>query len=793
MATTKGTAVSFNDTPQATDDFFSTALTGLTEDNLGTFVLRVMDNDSGGNAKSLYSLDDGINSAGASGDLLQRDIVGGANRSLHGATIKITADGKISFDASTLDASFVADLQHLTAGEFATDSFTYAIQLGNGTLSWATATVQIAGVNDAPVIVSPAPNANVVELANTAGSATADQAAGAISFTDLDLTDAHSAGVVANGSGYLGTFSLDPISQDSTGGGTGSLSWHFSVADGALDFLAAGQQLTQSYSVTVDDGHGSTAKQVVNVTLTGANDAPVLQAPVAADPVLTNDSLTVTDTLAFNDLDLADTHSVTFTPQGSGYIGNFTPVITTDSNGHGSITATYHLTREQFEANGGVFSDHQDYLVTVDDHHGGISSQIVSVPLAQILAGAGGGNDNNSDPVIYINASAHDTATGVVFDDINHPNRQLIIERLSFTDAEASQFHGVSAVGDTPGGTWGTLFASVLRNSDGTVFGSGDPDGFLAASPDGGVIQWSYQVNELGPVQALGAGETHTDQFQLMLTDDSGGFTTQDIVVTIQGQNDAPQLTGAGVSSLYMDGPFSDAPNPFFTPGLHQENSFDYVDPDLHDHHTVSATFDAALSTVAPNANFMVDLPSDTFNGHGMVHWIFQLNDSALPYIPGDEGRPREATYDVKIDDGHGGSVIPFVVTFNSSPTIQGDATSTATFPVSPGETNTWSFLDNFAFDDVDPADQHSVSVGYDYNLMNGQPPLGTLTATMLNDTSNGTGGLVHFDYELTPSAAANLLPGQQKIDAFDIRLDDGHGGFATHTVLVTLNGTQLG
>ena len=62
MATSKGIAISFNNTPQAADDFFSTAQTGLTEDGLpGAVILDVMANDAGGKGKSLYSLDDGIN------------------------------------------------------------------------------------------------------------------------------------------------------------------------------------------------------------------------------------------------------------------------------------------------------------------------------------------------------------------------------------------------------------------------------------------------------------------------------------------------------------------------------------------------------------------------------------------------------------------------------------------------------------------------------------------------------------------------------------------------------------
>ena len=119
-----GSITSFNNTPQAKDDVFLASWSGLTEDNLIThsLVLDVMANDLGGNAKSLYSLDDGVNSAGTSGDLLSRDAVGAANYSLNGATIRITADGKVTYDASTLTSAFKSQLNQLSAGEFATES-----------------------------------------------------------------------------------------------------------------------------------------------------------------------------------------------------------------------------------------------------------------------------------------------------------------------------------------------------------------------------------------------------------------------------------------------------------------------------------------------------------------------------------------------------------------------------------------------------------------------------------------------------------------------------------------------
>jgi len=43
-------------------------------------------------------------------------------------------------------------VQALGAGQVLCDKLTYAIQLGNGTLSWATAYVKFTGTNDGPVI-----------------------------------------------------------------------------------------------------------------------------------------------------------------------------------------------------------------------------------------------------------------------------------------------------------------------------------------------------------------------------------------------------------------------------------------------------------------------------------------------------------------------------------------------------------------------------------------------------------------------------------------------------------------
>ena len=131
MATTStsgGTTTSFSNTPQATDDTFTQS-----EDLMGVVLLSVLANDLGGNAKVLWSLDDGTSVSTATkiyapADLLTQDTARveacSTDYSASGAHIWITSDGKVGYDAATLSAAFKASLQALAVGETATDTFT---------------------------------------------------------------------------------------------------------------------------------------------------------------------------------------------------------------------------------------------------------------------------------------------------------------------------------------------------------------------------------------------------------------------------------------------------------------------------------------------------------------------------------------------------------------------------------------------------------------------------------------------------------------------------------------------
>ena len=80
-------------------------------------------------------------------------------------------------------------------------------------------------------------------------------------IADVDLTDVETVSVTASSStasSVLGT--LTPtVDNNTTSDGAGVIGWSYSVDDSAVDYLADGQQVTETFTVTVNDQNGGTA------------------------------------------------------------------------------------------------------------------------------------------------------------------------------------------------------------------------------------------------------------------------------------------------------------------------------------------------------------------------------------------------------------------------------------------------------------------------------------------------------------------------------------------------------
>ncbi|HEX6661846.1 MAG TPA: VCBS domain-containing protein, partial [Sphingomicrobium sp.] len=518
--TSGGTTASLSNTPQAKDDSFN-----LVEDYNAIAWLDVMLNDLGGNAKILWSLDDSATDAAGATDLIGSDIgkveATTNDTSLNGAKIWI-CDGKVGYDASTLSASFRASLQALAIGEKAYDSFTYAIRMSNGTLSWATATIVYTGTNDAPDIsvqTAGIPDSAAASLTETNSSLSTS---GTLTVRDPDNSDTAAMSVSGfSKSGNAGTltdaqlqamFGLTESSLAADSGDSHNLHWSFNSNPQTFDYLAAGESLTLTYTVKADDGHGGIDTQTVTVTINGTNDGPAAVAGGTLNGGVEEDSGTYTasGSFGFTDVDSSDSHTASVTSDTTGFLGTLTPSVSNDSTGDGSGTVSWSFSVSnadlQFLGEGETRT--QNYTVTVNDGHGGTTSQTVQV----VLTG-------DEDPVVITSAAQSKSIS---------EDGTSVGGTITFNDVDVSDTHTASAAANplntTSLGTF-SIDASVME----------------AANAPNGSLGWSYAVDN-SAAQHLAVGESVVEKYDVTFNDAHGSIVTETVTVTITGSNDGPDI-----------------------------------------------------------------------------------------------------------------------------------------------------------------------------------------------------------------------------------------------------------
>ena len=197
-------------------------------------------------------------------------------------------------------------------------------------------TITITGTNDAPVIAADATGTGGTNVHGLTETNAALTTSGTLAVTDADVTNTDTASVFAisvAGTGNAGRpvgltdavlqamMSVDAGNVIDNTHTAGTIHWSFNSAPQAFDFLGAGQTLQLTYTIRATDSDvtHATGDQTVVVTITGTNDAPVLNANGGSLSYSENQAATAIDTA----LTASDVDNTTLASAKVSITGNF--------------------------------------------------------------------------------------------------------------------------------------------------------------------------------------------------------------------------------------------------------------------------------------------------------------------------------------------------------------------------------------------------------------------------------------------------------------------------------------
>lgn len=678
--------------------------------------------------------------------------------------------------------------------------------------------------NHTPVFTSSSATGSFSELANTTDSTSLHLLSGTMNFTDSDHSDTHTttatlhSAVLSSGTiipaASLAHFQAAMSSQiTSDSNGSGKLKWSFSDADDDFDFLAKNQTLVLTYDIKVSDNHGGTAIQTVKITVTGTDDKPVINmTSVATVTEQANHTLSLTPdvahvTLNFTDDDLTNTgHTATVlsasaTGNTAGILlgnaelmsfFNVDNVVKNSGSSAGTINTTFSAPDLAFDYLAAGEHLNITYVVQLDDHAGGVSTQNVTVTVV-----------GTNDAPFYICGpeSAH-LVEGQNVDSSGNLNAN---GDLLFTDIDLSDTHTVSTtVTATRSGGGSIPLTNAALLADFMASLTPDSTGHLI-----GDVGWHFTMSNAA-TNFLSGGETLTLVYHVTVKDPSGATDTQDVTITILGTNHPVVVTSGPESSTVSEQDNTTGSATTDTTPTTPAGTLAFTDADLSDTHTVAVTLASTSGPTAPAATqadlataLTTVLHDSTGTGSGSVDWNFAIADKDLDYLAA--GETLTVNYNVKVSDATTNSMqtVSVVITgANDAPTMTsgpqagstaeqaGVTGSTSLDSTSPSPTGTLNFTD------VDLSDTHSVSVTVDsaiWSTGGAVPPdtfadLQTALLTALHD-SNGTGtGGIDWTFSIQDKDLDFLGAGDTLTVTYDVAVNDAFAS-STQQVTITITG----
>lgn len=507
-------------------------------------------------------------------------------------------------------------------------------------------------------------------------------------------------------------------------------------------------------------------------------------------------------TLNFKDSDKTDTHTTSASLRTAVWSGGsviptvsladltsaMSSTIQSDSNGSGSVAWNFAADDRDFDFLAKNETLTLTYDVFVNDNHGGTAKQTVKITVT--------GTDDK--PVFNVVTAAsvdeQDNQTLSFAPDTAHVTLNFVDPDLNNTNYSASVL-SVSADGNTDGllpGFLGTAELMSFFHVDNIV---------KAAGSSSGAINTTFSAPDLA-FDYLAAGETLNITYKVQLDDHAGGVSTQDVVVTVVGSNDAPVFISAAQSAHFVEDQ---------APTLTAHGDLFFTDVDLHDAHTVSTTVTATrsggggvpLSDAALLADFTTGLEDSTGHIVGEVDWDFAAAANSFAFLSG--GETLTLVYHVSVTDPSGASTTRDVtitvlgvnhpVAMVSDP--ESDSVTEQDSVTASGLTDATA-TQTLSFTDQDLSDTHTVAVTAGSPVWSGgssipaqtETDLATALSTTLHDsTGTGSGG-VDWTFSLLDNDLDFLAAGETLTVTYNVAVSDASTS-ASQTVTITMNGAN--
>ncbi|WP_407829280.1 retention module-containing protein [Shewanella algae] len=695
---------------------------------------------------------------GVSGQLSASDVDNGAVLIWSGSADSPL--GSFSVDAATGAWNYQLDnasADGLLEGEIRTETFSVTVTDEFGASAEQLVTITIIGTNDAPIL-----------SADSSGSLTDDvdvingmlSDSGSLSFTDVDINDSHSVSSSYNGDASWSGGALAQATQDALAAGfsADNSGWSYDIANSLVQFLAVGETITLSFTLTVTDAFGASDSQLVTLTINGTNDGPVINPPGEGDADGTvreagqfDDSSVdpgtpgVSGQLSASDVD--NGADLTWSGSADSPLGSFSV---------DAATGAWNYQLDNAAVDGLLEGEirTETFTVTVTDEYGANAEQLVTITII----------GTNDAPILSADAS------GAVIEDLDVINGMLSDSgSLSFTDVDIGDSHVVSSSYNGDASWSGGALDQATQDA-------------LAAGFSADNSGWSYDIaNSL--VQFLAVGETITLSFDVTVDDGNGGTDTDTVTVTITGTNDAPVL------SIDMSGAVTEDVD-VINGMLSDSGDLSFTDVDINDSHSVGSSYNGdvlwsggALDQATQDAlaaGFSVD----------NAGWSYDIANSLVQFLA--VGETITLSFDVTVDDGNGGTdtdtVTVTITGTNDAPVLSIDMSGAVTEDVDVIN-GMLSDSGDLSFSDVDINDSHSVGSSYNGDVLwsGGALDQATQDALAAGFSVDNSG----WSYDIANSLVQFLAVGETITLSFDVTVDDGNGGTDTDTVTVTITGTN--